>query len=318
MSKSKNQSKSMEKTPVNQDSQSSEEQLAQQAAGLQQEETPVVQEQAPAQAAAEPVVETTAEPAAQEPVAEPAPAAVQEAPAVQHVKAGQLIRTECKHTDKWATYTDGKGGMEEKMVEANSKDCTAKPARKSILSRLQPGVAAINSGERLKKREAALADMAQKHKGVDLATDTLVYELTAYVNAMGKGRPVEEQAAAGHQAKLFSLLRRVVNNPAQFKEHWQIVVDLARELKEDAFAADAVFRAWANVPLNPESLRCFSSLLNLVTLEAGTVNIQEAARQVDIERAVAFADINEDGKTALVQRFARKDGGPRGGFSGGR
>ena len=53
-----------------------------------------------------------------------------------HPSAGQLVRTWCEGSDRFARYTDGKGGFEDKVLELNSDDCkyVATPPAGTVLA----------------------------------------------------------------------------------------------------------------------------------------------------------------------------------------
>lgn len=132
----------------------------------------------------------------------------------------------------------------------------------------------------------------------------LLQRLQQYVQDMGAGKIISEEAGARNQVALYRTLTGIINNldGSDFQTAFGLVCKAFLLGKDGAFHETHVFRYTEHVALPPEDRKTFVRLLNLIKVMADPRGRSVAKRQINVQQSFGQA-ISEAGKQRVQAYF---------------
>lgn len=158
------------------------------------------------------------------------------------------------------------------------------PAPAKVVEQTQPVV-----------KQSAFEALVAKAKQGSVSERNLIVELETYLEAMAPGKPVVPKQGNNSQYRLWINLRNLINNvddQAQFKQLWNIVLAYFVEYKNGVFHDRYVFRFSEEWDRSLDELNAYQRLINLIKLTADANTRANGLKQIDIDRTlqIGFTD----------------------------
>lgn len=158
-----------------------------------------------------------------------------------------------------------------------------------------------------KATEAApAASSADQLASFSVATRQALRTVVEYGQVMRRNRAIEQAAGIQQQKFLFKAILWIINGApyTEFKAAFEFLLALFAENKTGAFTPELLHRFMANVELDPEELKAFPLLLDMMTHLADKKSRQLALKQINLSKPLQ-RPVTEEGKNRVVNFFSQ-------------
>lgn len=163
--------------------------------------------------------------------------------------------------------------------------------------------------QELEAKAAAPAEVAPSTDPLakySVATRQALRTVVEYGQIMRRNRAIDLATGIQQQKFLFKAILWIINGAPynEFKEAFEHLLTMFAENKTGAFSPEPLHRFMANVELDPEELKSFPLLLDMMTHLADKKSRQLALKQINLSKPLQ-RPVTEEGKNRVVNFFTQ-------------